>query len=48
MYHTNFLVNLPFLPGRFFTGIATAVGVTTACIPLVHALRRSGVVRYAD
>ena len=48
MYHTSFAANLPFLPGRFFTGIATAVGITTACIPLVHALRRSGVVRYAD
>ena len=41
--HTAF-----FLPGRFLTGIATAVGITTACIPLVHALRRSGVVKYTD
>lgn len=48
MYRTSFLANLPFLPGRFFTGIATAVGITTVCIPLVHALRRSGVVRYVD
>lgn len=48
MYRTSFAVNLPFLPGRFFTGVATAVGITTACIPLVHALRRSGVVKYAD
>ena len=48
MYRTSFAVNLPFLPGRFLTGIATAVGITTACIPLVHALRRSGVLKYMD
>lgn len=48
MYRTSFAAHIPFLPGRFFTGIATAVGITTVCIPLVHALRRSGVVKYAD
>ena len=48
MYHTEFMVHIPFLPGRFATGIATAVIMTTVCIPLVHALRRSGVVKYAD
>ena len=48
MYHTEFMVHVPFLPGRFATGIATAVIMTTVCIPLVHALRRSGVVKYAD
>ncbi|MCI8990058.1 MAG: folate family ECF transporter S component [Lawsonibacter sp.] len=48
MYRTSFAVNLPFLPGRFLTGIATAVGITTVCIPLVHALRRSGVLKYMD
>ena len=48
MYHTSFAAYLPGLPLRFTTGIATAVGITTVCIPLVHALRRSGVVRYAD
>lgn len=48
MYHTEFLVHVPFLPGRFAAGIATAAIVTTVCIPLVHALRRSGVVRSAD
>lgn len=48
MYHTEFMVHVPFLPGRFATGIATAVIVTTVCIPLVHALRRSGVVKYTD
>lgn len=47
MYRTSFMVNLPFLPGRFATGAATAVCITTVCIPLVHALRRSGVVKYA-
>ena len=48
MYHTEFMVHVPFLPGRFATGIATAVIVATVCIPLVHALRRSGVVKYTD
>ena len=48
MYHTEFMVHVPFLPGRFATGIATAVIVTTVCIPLVHALRRSGVMKYTD
>lgn len=48
MYHTEFMVHVPFLPGRFATGSATAVIVTTVCIPLVHALRRSGVVKYTD
>lgn len=48
MYHTEFLVHVPFLPGRFATGVATAVVITTVCIPLVHALRRSGVVKYTD
>ena len=48
MYHTEFMVHIPFLPGRFATGIATAVIMTTVCIPLVHALRRSGVVKYAE
>ena len=48
MYHTEFMVHIPFLPGRFATGIATAVIMTTVCIPLVHALRRSGVLKYAD
>ena len=48
MYHTEFMVHIPFLPGRFATGIATTVIVTTVCIPVVHALRRSGVVKYAD
>lgn len=47
MYHTSFAAYLPGLPVRFATGIATAVCITTVCIPLVHALRRSGVVRYA-
>ena len=48
MYHTEFMAHIPFLPGRFATGVATAVCITTVCIPLVHALRRSGVVKYAD
>ena len=48
MYHTEFMVHIPFLPGRFATGIETALIITTVCIPLVHALRRSGVVRYTD
>lgn len=48
MYQTEFMVHVPFLPGRFATGIVTAIIVTTICIPLVHALRRSGVVKYAD
>ena len=48
MYHTEFMVHVPFLPGRFATGIATAAIVTTVCIPVVHALRRSGVVKYTD
>lgn len=48
MYHTEFMVHVPFLPARFATGIVTAVCVTTACIPLMHGLRRSGVVKYTD
>lgn len=48
MYHTEFMVHIPFLPGRFATSAATTVIVTTVCIPVVHALRRSGVVKYAD
>lgn len=48
MYHTEFMVHVPFLPGRFATGIVTAIIVTTICIPLVHALRRSGVLKYAE
>ena len=48
MYRTSFAAHLPFLPGRFFTGIATAVGITTVCIPLAFALRRSGAVKYID
>ena len=48
MYHTEFMVHIPFLPARFANGIITALAVTTVCIPLVHALRRSGVRKYAD
>lgn len=48
MYQTSFAAYLPGLPLRFGTGIATAVGITTVCIPLAHALRRSGAVKYAD
>jgi ECF transporter S component (folate family) len=48
MYHTEFMVHIPFLPARFANGIITALAVTTVCIPLVHALRRSGVVKYAE
>lgn len=48
MYHTEFMVHIPFLPIRFANGIATALAVTTLCIPLVHALRRSGVLKYAE
>lgn len=48
MYHTSFAAYLPGLPVRFTTGIATAVGITTVCIPVVHALRRSGLVKYTD
>ena len=48
MYHTEFMVHIPFLPARFANGIITALAVTTVCIPLVHALRRSGVVKYTE
>lgn len=48
MYHTEFMVHIPFLPARFANGIITALAVTTVCIPLVHALRRGGVVKYAE
>lgn len=48
MYHTEFAVHIPFLPARFATGIVTAVCVTTVCIPLAHALRRSGALKYAE
>ena len=48
LYHTEFMAHIPFLPVRFANGIATALAVTTVCIPLVHALRRSGVVKYTD
>lgn len=48
MYQTSFLAHVPFLPGRFAAGIATAVGITAVCIPLVHALRRSGVLNALD
>jgi len=47
-YETSFTPVLFITPARYVSGIVTAVVVTTACIPLMHMLRRSGVLKYAD
>lgn len=43
MYHTSFTASLFFVPGRYVTGVLTAVIVATVCMPVMHMLRRSGV-----
>ena len=45
---TSFAPALFITPARYVTGVITAVVVATACIPLMHGLRRSGVLKYAE
>lgn len=45
IYRTSFVAAAMWVPSRFVSGIATAAVVATVCMPLVHALRRSGVVK---
>ena len=47
-YRTSFTPVLFITPARYVTGVVTAVLVATVCIPLMHGLRRSGVLRYVD
>ncbi len=47
-YGTSFTPVLFITPARYVSGVITAVVVTTACVPLMHMLRRSGVVKYTD
>lgn len=47
-YHTSFTPVLFITPARYATGVVTAILVATACIPLMHGLRRSGVLKYVD
>ena len=47
-YRTSFTPVLFITPARYVTGVVTAVLVATVCIPLMHGLRRSGVLKYAD
>lgn len=47
-YHTSFAPVLFITPARYVSGVVTAVVVTTICIPLMHMLRRSGVLKYAE
>lgn len=47
-YRTSFAPALFVTPGRYVTGVLTAILVATVCIPLVHLLRRSGVLRMMD
>ena len=46
--NTFFAPALFITPARYVTGVITAVVVATACIPLMHGLRRSGVLKYAE
>ena len=43
MYRTSFAAAAFWVPSRFVSGIATAMVVATACMPLTCGLRRSGV-----
>lgn len=47
-YRTSFAPALFITPGRYVTGVLTAIIIATVCIPLVHLLRRSGVLRLFD
>ena len=47
-YRTSFAPNAFFVPARYVTGVVTAAIIATACIPLMHGLRRSGVLKYTD
>lgn len=46
--YTSFTAAALWVPARFVSGICTAVVVATICMPLIHALRRSGVLRHAE
>lgn len=47
-YHTSFAPVLFITPARYVSGVATAVGIATVCTPVMHMLRRSGVLKYAE
>lgn len=44
-YRTSFTPVLFFTPARYVTGVLTAVIIATICIPVMHTLRRSGVLK---
>ncbi|NBI11533.1 folate family ECF transporter S component [Colidextribacter sp. OB.20] len=45
---TSFAAAALWVPARFVSGTCTAVIIATICMPLVHSLRRSGVLRYTE
>ena len=47
-YRTSFAPTLFLTPARYGTGVVTAIGIATVCMPLMHLLRRSGVLKYMD
>ena len=47
-YHTSFAPVLFITPARYVSGVATAIGIATVCIPVMHMLRRSGALKYTD
>lgn len=46
--YTSFTAAALWVPARFVSGVCTAVVVATICMPLIHSLRRSGVLRHAE
>ena len=44
-YCTSFTPVLFFTPARYVTGVLTAAVIATICIPVMHTLRRSGVLK---
>ena len=46
--YTSFTAAALWVPARFVSGVCTAVVVATICMPLIHSLRRSGVLRYTE
>ena len=43
VYHTSFSAALFIAPARYVSGVVTAAVIATLSMPLVHLLRRSGV-----
>ena len=45
---TSFTAAAFWVPVRVASGVATAIVIATICMPLVHSLRRGGVLRYVE